>query len=202
MSISDYTELMIEAADRTGDTTVPSRGKMLVGMAEAYLNKKLRVSDMEGSSTVTTDASGSVTMPSGWIEIKGVYRDKVRVPRLTYSPVEGSFTASGYYTDGDTLKSNLNAREIVILYFEAIPSLHDNGTNWLLSAEPEIYLTAIAWQVALRSSDFQTAGAAKAYLDGLLAEFSKHDATKRHGLTEINMTGESFVRGSDFTVTV
>ena len=201
MSISDYTELLIEAAERSGDSTLPSRGKMLVGMAETYLNKKLRVSGMEGSETLTTDASGHATMPSGWAEIKGIYYDNVRVPRLTYSPVEDDFVFWGYYTDGDTLKSNLKSRDIVVLYYQVIPSLHDNGTNWLLTAEPEIYLTALAWQASLRASDLELAGAAKGYLDNLIDEYSKHDSRKRHGLTEVDMTGGRYERAGNFTVT-
>ncbi|MBM1556669.1 hypothetical protein JQV19_08415 [Sulfitobacter mediterraneus] len=201
MSISDYTELLIEASERGGDPTLPTRGKMLVGLVENHLNKKLRVSDMEASTTVTTDANGEATIPSGWVGLEGVYYDDVRVPRLMYSPVEQDFVSWGYYTSGDTIKSNLKSRSIVIRYYSAIPSLHTNSTNWLLTAEPEIYLTGLAWQMALRSNDFEKAALAKGYLDSLLGDFRKDDSAKRRGMTSVDMGGGTFDRGSNFTVT-
>lgn len=200
MSIHDYTELLVEAAERSGQGDLPARGEMLVGMLETYLNKKLRTTDQESSSTVTTSATGTTTLASDLVEIKGVYHDDLPVPRLTYSPVEEDIDGWGYYTDGTTLKSTLKSREIVIRYYAAIPSLHSNSTNWLLSAEPEIYLQGLLWQAHLRAKEYEIASGAKGYMDNLIEEFAVHDRNKRRGLTEIDMTGGRHERGNDFTI--
>jgi len=164
--IADYSELIAEVAERTGQGDLPLRGQMLVGMLETYLNKKLRTLDQELSSSVTTDSNGDASLPSDLLEIKGVYYEEVRVPRRMFSPVEIDFVGWGYYTDGATLKSNLEGRDLVIRYYAEIPSLHTNSTNWLLTAEPEIYLSGLEWQAFMRARDFEAANVSKGYLDG------------------------------------
>jgi len=201
MSITDYSELIIEASERAGGANFAPRADMLCGMLETYLNKKLRVSDMENSSSVTTDSNGDATMPTGWIDIKGVYYEDVRVPRRMFAPVEIDFIGWGYYTEGDTLKSNLEDADLEIRYYKEIPTLSSNGTNWLLTAEPEIYLTGLAWQGAKQANEFELAAASKDSLDYLIAEFVRHDAQKRRGHTEIDMAGGNYERGNDFTIT-
>lgn len=201
MSIADYSELLIEVAQRSGQADLPQRGKMLVGMLEVYLNKKLRTADQEASATVTADANGDASLPTDRIEIKGVYYDDVRVPRRTFSDVEVDFSGWGWYSEGDTLKSTLDGRELEIRYYQAIPSLHTNGTNWLLTNEPEIYLTGLLWQARMKEGDIEQAAVARGYLDGLIAELEIQDRRKRRGHTEIDMGGKNYERGNDFTIT-
>jgi hypothetical protein len=201
VSIADYSELLIEVAQRSGQADLPQRGKMLVGMLEVYLNKKLRTADQEASATVTADANGDASLPTDRIEIKGVYYDDVRVPRRTFSDVEVDFSGWGWYSEGDTLKSTLDGRELEIRYYQAIPSLHTNGTNWLLTNEPEIYLTGLLWQARMKEGDIEQAAVARGYLDGLIAELEIQDRRKRRGHTEIDMGGKNYERGNDFTIT-
>lgn len=201
MSIADYSELVIEVASRTGRGDLPQRAAMLTGMLETHLNKRLRTTDQEASSSVTTDASGDATLPSGFLEIKGVYYDDVRVPRLTFSPVEVDFTGWGWYSEGSTLKSNLLGQALEIRYYAAIPSLASNGTNWLLTAEPEIYLIGLTWQTHMFEGELEKAMVARSYLDQLIGEFMTADLTKRRRGTTLNMGGRAVERGNDFTIT-
>lgn len=200
MTIHDYAELVIEAAERAGQGGLPARSEMLVGMLERYLNKQLRTKGQEVDTPLTTDATGSALVPTDLLEIKGVYYRGRRVPRLTYSPIEHSFAGWGYYTDGDSLKSTLKSREVDLRYYRTIPGLHANDTNWLLTAEPEIYLQGTLWQAFLRSGEYDKASAAKAYMDDLIAELVKADRNRRRGLAKLDMTGDRYECGDDFTV--
>ena len=201
MSIADYSELVIEVASRTGRGDLPQRAGMLTGMLEKHLNKRLRTTDQEASTVVTADANGDATLPSGFVEIKGVYYDDVRVPRLTFSPVEDDCTGWGWYSEGATLKSNLQGRDLEVRYYAEIPPLATNGTNWLLTAEPEIYLTGLTWQAHTAANDIEQAMVARAYLDQLVGEFTTFDLGKRRRATTLNMGGRAFERGNDFTIT-
>lgn len=201
MSIADYSELVIEVAARTGRGDLPQRAAMLTGMLEDYFNKRLRSTSQEASSSVTTDANGDASLPSGFIEIKGVYYDDVRVPRLTFSPVEADFTGWGWYSEGSTLKTNLKGRDLEIRYYAEIPSLASNGTNWLLTQEPEIYLTGLTWQARMFAGELEQAMVAKAYLDQLINDFIVFDLNKRRRGTTLDMGGRPFERGNDFAIT-
>lgn len=166
MAISDYAELVLEAARRTGISDLTSRADMIVSMAEDQLSKVLRIAGQEASTTLTTDASGEVALPSDFQEMRSARVGSYPLRRLSLDQVLNTST-KGWCVRGSTLVSTEASTDHVIVYYASIPSLDTNDTNHLLTSEPELYLHAVMFQAYSSVQDFERAGAVLAYLEGL-----------------------------------
>jgi len=184
--INDYPELIAEVTERSDSAGVPLRHAMLTGMAGNELNKKLNVSEMEIEATLTTDADGEVAVPSGLQSIRSIMYGKKILPKVNLRVIKGG--GSGYAIVNGTIYTSLASSDLVATYYTAIPGLVANNTNWLLSANPEIYLYALLKQAFLVNLDIEKASAAGKYMDQLIDDFNMHDAVARfNGSTHRNL---------------
>lgn len=151
MALSTYAELQSTAIDvmgRVGDTALTAYAPVAVALAEAKINRKLRVMEMEANATGVS-TNGVLALPSdfaGWR----------RVEAMPYGPLEfqePDYLASQYPTgEGGTPKfftvqgSNLTTYpaytgSVSLDYYQRVPALSDTNTsNWLLANHPDIYL--------------------------------------------------------------
>lgn len=108
------------------------------------------------TSTSLTPASGVCTLPSDYLELRRIYIDTDLPVELEYLPPEqfylkypimqnSTINPSRYYTiEGASiiLSDETSTTAVKILYYKTIPDLATNATNWLLTAHPDLYLSA------------------------------------------------------------
>jgi len=163
--ISDVSELVVEAARISGRNDLAAYAPMLLGFLEAHLNRELRTDDMVAEATLTTDAAGAVALPSDYLEtVTLTYgTDKQKLRRLSrYMLNEG---VSGYYISGGSLLSSETEQAHALTYYQALPGLWANDTNWLLQAYPEVYLRGLVFEAHKDANNADAAVQSKAVLD-------------------------------------
>lgn len=159
MAISTYSELQTSVMSwlsRTGDTNLTNLVPDFITLAEANFNRLLKTRQMETSDSLTP-ASGLVTLPTDYLELRRIYIDTDNPIELEYLPPEqfyvkfpiltnSSISPSRYYTieaDQIHLSDEVKTNDIKILYYAKIPALSvSNTTNWLLTAHPDLYLSS------------------------------------------------------------
>jgi hypothetical protein len=185
--INDYAELIAEVAERSGVSGVANRADMFTGLAESWLNRHLKTSEMEATATITTDASGEADLPSDFQRSRRVRVGTVNMAKVPFSSIT---TDSGkvYAIQGAKIVTGSPSTDVVIDYYEKIPSLTANSTNWLLDLDGGVYLNAILYQVYDSKNDERAQGAMNA-ARGLVDEINHDDAARRHAGTIIKIGG-------------
>ena len=155
MSISTYAELQTAVKnwlDRT-DTDLTARIPDFITLAEAKLNRDLRVRPMEVVGTDTM-SSGTISLPADWVKYKSIWYNysSTRVELENMSPQEfNRFDTgttdypTGYYIAASTVYFGPSTPQsdftVGYIYYQKIPALSDSATtNWLLTSHPDIYL--------------------------------------------------------------
>ncbi len=185
--IADYSELVVEAASRSGHGDIVDRAKAIVGMAEAYLSRHLRVADMETSATLTTNANGTAALPSDYQDARLVRYGTATYQRVPYGEMQAG--RIGFAVVGDNLHCSAKSANIALDYYASIPGLAANSTNWLLIADPVLYLQAVLFQVHTLKYEFDKAQAIASYRDSLLSDLQETDNIRRFRGTRIYANG-------------
>lgn len=140
---------------RTGDVNLTALFPDFITLAESKFNRGLRTRQME-TATSLTPASGVCTLPADYLELRRIYIDTDTPIELEYLPPEqfylkypimqnATLSPSRYYTiEGESiiLSDESTSSDIKILYYKKVPALSANSTNWLLTAHPDLYLSA------------------------------------------------------------
>ena len=184
----DLPELIAETVGRTGYTDVPTRASIYLQFAEADLNRRLRVGANETVATVTTDASGNVNLPADYSELRSLFIAGMPVRNTPLPSIEDKLTP-GYTIQGHRLLTTYANTPVTLHYYAAIPTLQTTGTNWLIVAEPEVYIYAMMRQVYLAKLDTEKAQACDVVLTGLIAEILRADRIKRFGKLPYRVAG-------------
>lgn len=181
----DYSDIIAEVTDRTGVSDVATRAPMFTAMAEADINRRLRVGAMEKSATVTTDAVGVVSLPDDFLELRSITRAgfpmtqipfvETQFPFFTTAPIQGA----GYAMQGGALVTQLANTAVRLDYYSSIPPLGSASTNWLSDANPDVYIAALMKQVFLAKMDVEKAQAAETVLGSLLHAIGMRDGIAR-----------------------
>jgi hypothetical protein len=153
VSLTTYAGLKAAAlrwVKRSGGTTVDDAMDDLIDLAEARLNRALRVAEMEASATITL-TSGVGDLPDDYLEWREVWSGTARLTYTTPGRAQSDY-AYAAYTPGEftIVGSNLYAYpvgsdpDITLKYYQTIPALSDSNTsNWLLTAHPDAYLFSV-----------------------------------------------------------
>lgn len=153
MDLSNYDGLKAAIADFLNRTTLTSAVPAFVMMAEARLNRRLRVNRMVARESVSIDDE-YMPLPADWastenLEYPGSPEFNLRfVDRSKISRLKASHSAAGqptYFTiEGSSFRvtpSPDTAYDFDHVYFTRIPRLSaSNPSNWLLETSPDIYL--------------------------------------------------------------
>jgi len=127
-------------------TTVPD----FITLFEACANRRLRVRQMELSTTLTP-SSGSATLPTdylAWRRVTWTGSPRVELEYVAPSYLQAAFpdtpsaTPSVFTIESSTLKVRpVSNTGLEFLYYQKIPSLSTGApTNWLLTEHPDLYL--------------------------------------------------------------
>lgn len=177
--INDVSELVAEAARVSGRNDLAAYAPMLLGFAEVMLNRELRTDAMLATATVTTDSSGDASLPIDYLETVAVTygTDLKPLKRITRTLLNQG--VEGYYIAGEAFKSTEAGTAHTLTYYQSIPGLWSNSTNWLLSSHPEVYLRALVFEAHKDANNAEAAINAKPLLDMALDAVKADDRAAR-----------------------
>lgn len=160
MAITTYSGLKSAIADWLNREDLTSVIPTFVSLAEANINRGLRVRDMLTRSDLTWNSGEIVPLPTDFLELYSLEQtfppDASVTPPLQYVgidemkrlkkriPASGGgqtryFTIFGSYLD--LCPEPTSGLPMTLTYYASVPALSDtNTTNWLLTKAPDIYL--------------------------------------------------------------
>lgn len=152
MALDSYTGLQAAVADYLNRDDLTSEIVDFITLAEAEFNRTLFVPDREEESSATV-SDGTVTLPSDFWALRSVFINadpKVVLQQMSMSELRSTYSAAA---TGQPLNFAMQSGNEMILgpspdsdytliinYWQKIPPLASNSTNWLLTNHPDIYL--------------------------------------------------------------
>ena len=160
MGIATYGDLKNALRDWLDNDTLDSRADGFIGLVEARCNRILRAPEMEARTTLTIGGSpaNSIDLPSDFLELRSVHLEdspdeplSFRSPQFVESVRDGLSGNPKYYSVERQVLTFAPAApastDFSVLYFQAIPGLTEsNTTNWLLTANPDVYVYGVLCQ--------------------------------------------------------
>lgn len=161
MSITSYSELKAAVLDWGGNNDVTDASDV-VTLAEARIYRELRVRQMETSLSETI-ASGVISVPSGFLELKNAYIDYSGSNKLTRKSAEWIYLEypdrsigglpqfiardGSNFIFGPYPNSNYTVKGT---YYKKLDPLSDSNTsNWLITDVPDLILAASVAQLMI-----------------------------------------------------
>lgn len=198
MAFTDYTDLLIGVSDYTGRDDVTHLFPRFTKLAESRLNRRLRVGDMEAETQITTDANGEVALPADYLEMREVKDSAGRVLKanslnaLTRAYGNRGGVACAYAVVGTAFHVKpKGAATFDITYYQDIPTLTSNSTNWLLSRAPDVYLYATSMEVTRWAGDAERFQAAQSFYDEATSQLIIDDERARFGNAQVRLSGHT-----------
>ena len=149
MALANYSDLQASVASWLARSDLTSQIPDFIALAEAKFNRLLRCRQQEQRSTAT--AAEYMELPTGFLELRQIQLNETpKVPLSLVAPEYGDLYYSG--TTGTPLYYALLANQFQLIpapdstytveidFYEVIPPLASNTTNWLLTAAPDLYL--------------------------------------------------------------
>lgn len=156
MAITNYANLQTTIADFLNRDDLTSVIPTFIQLAEADMNRQVRHWKMESRSTGTQDAGDQyMQIPSDWLETIRLHLTGSGTSALTLTSRAAmadiraknediSTVKPYYYTHADgqfeLYPTPTEATDFELLYYQKIPDLATNSTNWLLTDAPDVYL--------------------------------------------------------------
>jgi len=157
--ITDYASLQSAVKNYLVYDDVNEFFDLFLGLAEARLNREIRIREMRANSgDLTANASSEISIPSGLIEIIDFYETGENGGTLDYlapqkfwslkSSRSGSAQPAAYTIDGTTIYltplTDSTSRVYRIDFYKELTGLSaTNTTNSLLTKAPDVYLYAV-----------------------------------------------------------
>jgi hypothetical protein len=187
MALTNYTDLTTALGNWSKRSDLSSVYGDFVALAESYFNRVLRVPQMETSGTLTV-AGGVAVLPNDFLEMRALrYGDKPvqYMPPLIFdeSRVSQNSAAFKYYTiiEDKVYTLGPGSGSLTANYFQKIPGLEANATNWLMTRAPDVYLYRSMAELSNYALD--DAGVQKWTLlaDSALSQLSADGNARRYG---------------------
>jgi hypothetical protein len=162
MALNTYTALCASVESWLARADLTAQVPDFITLAEAKLNRTLRTRQMEQRSTAT--ATEYMALPTNFLEMRNIKIAGTPVYTLEQrSPFEmdmlddgGSGQPSRYAIIANQLRlwrAPDTTYTLEIDYWESIPPLASNATNWLLDSAPDIYLYGALLEAAAFMQD-------------------------------------------------
>jgi len=198
MAITTYSELQSTIGDWLNRDDLSSVIPTFISLAETELNRQIRAPEMVTRSSVTIDEEYE-DRPADWLE---TIRYQVTTNPITVmdfvTPEEAiiqktKFSASGvpiFFSTVGTQFQHVPAPDSSytgeLLYYAKIPALSDsNTTNWLLTANPDIYLYASLVQSAPYLKEDERVSVWAAIYDRLSEDFRVSNERAKTGSSRL-----------------
>lgn len=173
---------------------------LFIQFAEAHFNRKLRTLDQEVRAK--TSIAEFIALPTDYLAMRNIQLNTVPLRSLRYMPPEQMDTKypSGFSTGVPMVYSIANGQiqlaptpssdyaEIEIIYFARIPDLASNGSNWLLTKHPDLYLFGSLVHAEGRIGNDQRILTWKAQLELALNDITNADSNARWSGSGLTVT--------------
>lgn len=150
MSITTATELKTAVGTWLARTDLSDYGDDFITLAEAHLNRELRHRKMV-AQTDLSPTSNVYTLPSDYLHYVRVVekvspRRELRFITATAADQQYPLQSSGLGVDFTIIGSELtvfplSTNDIELTYYQKLPTLVSNSSNWLLADAPGLYLS-------------------------------------------------------------
>jgi len=193
MALANYTDLQSSITGwlrRDGDTSLVATAPDLITLAEAQFNRDIRHRRMETSTTLTlTGGSNTVALPTDYIETRTAIVQSSPKQVMTFvTPsqlaINWASGTSGIPTEYTIIGTNMKVGKtpdtgysLELTYYQQIPDLASNTTNWLLTNHPDMYLYGSLLQAAPYLGDDERVPVWGAYYERA-REGLKNDASR------------------------
>jgi hypothetical protein len=189
MSIATYTDLQAALGNYLDHSLFAARYPDFIQIFEATANRRLRTRAMEVTATLTPAADGTVALPSDYLAWRRVTWTGQTRRELSYThptwfsgayPTRPADVPAIFTIEGGTLKVlPLDSTALEFDYFQLIPALASNSTNWLLTAHPDLYLFGSLTEAEMFGVNDERAPLWKARRDEIFDEILKLDSKTR-----------------------
>lgn len=199
MSFTTYATLSAALSDWEERSFSPSETDEFIALAEAAANRKLRADfRRRTSTTITTDASGEATLPTGFVGMTSLVRDVVGSVPLTQvswdalierNPYEVAEDAGVYAVNGTVLKvAPVTEDDFIAKFSSVLTGLSgSNTTNWLLTLAPDYYLFYGQAMAAAKAKDYGAASGLKSEALAILDELVSQGNVAEYGNAEMTL---------------
>ena len=199
MAFTTYATLSAALSDWEERSFSSSEADEFIALAEAAANRKLRQDfRRRTSTTITTDASGEATLPTGFVGMTSLVRDVVGSAPLKQvswdalierNPYEVSEDALVYAINGTALKvAPVTVDDFICKFSSVLTGLSStNTTNWLLTLAPDFYLFYGQAMAAAKYKDYATAEGLKSEALGILDEIVSQGNVAEYGNAEMTL---------------
>lgn len=188
---ADYLELRLAVAELTGRRDLSDIMPSLVQRAESRMNRKLRQSDQITTATVTMVA-GVGDLPEDFIEAIEVKSGTCIYPQVTPIMADRSYS-SNYAVKGNPKKLYLTnfVGDLTVMYYAKLPTLTTTvaTTNWLLEEAPDVYLYAVAREVAIHVKDKELRDLMAGEYRDALGEIKSDNRRRQYGNAVVQVEG-------------
>ncbi len=191
MSITSYATLedaiagWIHPGRTLATSPLASQIPDFISLAEAKLNRRLRLRAMENSASGTVAAT--VALPTGYVGMRSltVTAGGATYP-LPYTPPENISSISqapdAYSIVGENLvfQPSASGYAYTLTYFKAFTAL-SAGANWLITNAPDVYLYASLVEAANYIRDAQKLSDWAGLLEQAISQLSDSNKMDRYG---------------------
>lgn len=204
MAISSYTELQQAIADNLARNDLGSFIPDFIAMGENWLNygsensPPLRCREMEKIAALVP-TSGVCALPADYIEYRRVVEIAGTRRNLAYitpdmaevlHPGRSSGSGERFTIVGGSLYTfPLVSNNIELTYYQALPALALNSSNWLLAKSPGVYLRASLLQAATFIRDDAELETQAALAKALVAGLNRSDMLGKYARASLVSRG-------------
>ena len=203
MALTNYTELQASVADFLNRSDLTDVIPDFIRMTEAELNRVLRTREM----SVRTQGPISkqyVKLPVDFLGLRNIELMTSPVTVLEYRNLQNldahrALDATGKPIYYSIMQNNIEFAPVPdseytleIVYYQALPALADNTTNWLLDFHPDIYLYGSLLQSAPYLQADERIGVWAGKFQQILEQLKTSDEKARFSGTTPTITFSSF----------
>ncbi len=203
MALTNYTELQASVADFLNRSDLTDVIPDFIRMTEAELNRVLRTREM----SVRTQGPISkqyVKLPVDFLGLRNIELMTSPVTVLEYRNLQNldahrALDATGKPIYYSIMQNNIEFAPVPdseytleIVYYQALPALADNTTNWLLDSHPDIYLYGSLLQSAPYLQADERIGVWSGKFQQILEQLKTSDEKARFSGTTPTITFSSF----------
>lgn len=205
--MSGYAQLKQDIADWLNRTDLETQIPAFIRLAEARINRDLRVRQMIKRAVAFTDSNDNyVTLPGDWLQARQIRAgkdDKLHV--LEYFTLEEIGAGEKHLMTGRPRYFNLtgnrlelfpapeNNTEVEMVYYSRIPALSNEvESNWLLDLWPDVYLYGALTHTAPYLKDDERIAVWGSLYSSSVEEIRLEDARASHSSFSLRSRPKSF----------
>lgn len=203
-ALDSYPSLTTSIGDNEERTFTSSETDEFIRLAEARADRKLKQDfRRRTSATVTTDADGLASLPTGFVGMTSLVRDvsgSVPLKQVSWdaliqrNPFADADDATVFAINGTQLRvSPVTEDDFTCKFSQVLTGLSgSNTTNWLLALAPDYYLFACRAAAKLKAEDYAGAQTFGALADDILDDLVNQGNVAEYGNAEMTLPVGSY----------